>query len=127
MGTLDAFTLNLLTNDEVIAINQDPIGQQASRISNDDGKQIWVKEMEDGSKAVGFFYTDDGKRNPVDYFSWGKKGTTKITMHAADIGIKGKFKVRDVWRQKDLGMFENAFTADVPYHGAVLVVIRGHI
>jgi hypothetical protein len=121
MDKLDAFTLNLLTNDEVIAINQDPIGQQASRISNDNGKQIWVKEMEDGSKAVGFFYADDGKKNPVDYFSWGKKSTTKITMHAADIGIKGKFKVRDVWRQKDLGLFNDEFTAHVNYHGVVLL------
>lgn len=124
MDKLDPFTLNLLKNDEVIAINQDPIGRQASRLSNDNGKQIWVKEMEDGSKAVGFFYTDNGKRNPVDYFSWGRKGSTKITLHAADIGIKGKFKVRDVWRQKDLGVFEHEFTTDVPYHGVVLVKIR---
>jgi alpha-galactosidase len=127
MNKLDAFTLSLLTNDEVIAINQDPLGRQASRLSNDKGRQIWAKEMEDGSKAVGFFYADDGKRNPVDYFSWGRKSSTKITLHAADIGIKGKFRVRDAWRQKDLGVFENTFATDVPHHGVVLVVIQEHI
>jgi alpha-galactosidase len=124
MSKLDEFTLSLLTNDEVLEINQDPIGRQASRLSNENGKQIWVKDMEDGSKAVGFFFSDEGKKNPAEYFSWTKRGKAKITLRASDIGIHGKFKVRDVWRQKDLGMFDDEFTADVPYHGVVLVKIR---
>ena len=124
LARLDEFTLNLLTNDEVIDISQDPLGKQAARISNEDGKQIWVKEMEDGSKAVGLFYPDIvEKKSPADYFTWGRKQQAHIVLKGSDIGMKGKFKVRDVWRQKDLGVFENEFGADVPYHGTLLVKI----
>lgn len=122
MSRLDDFTLNLLTNAEVIEINQDPLGVQARRIYNDDGKQIWIKEMEDGSKAVGLFYPDLGeKKEPEKYFNWGEKKSAKIILKGTDIGISGKFTVRDVWRQKDLGVFENQFEAEVPYHGVVLL------
>jgi len=48
MTRMDAFTLNLLTNDEVIAINQDPLGKQAGRVYKEAGLEIWVKDMEDG-------------------------------------------------------------------------------
>jgi len=124
MSRLDPFTLSLLTNDEVIEINQDPLGKQASRLSNDDGIQIWAKEMEDGSMAVGLFYTGSGEKNPSEYFQWElqpKKST--IVLKGKDIGIKGKFMVRDVWRQKDIGTFENQFEADVPYHGVMLIKV----
>jgi alpha-galactosidase len=124
LGKLDDFTLNLLTNDEVIEINQDPLGSQAKRLSNEGGKQIWVKEMEDGSKAVGFFYTDpEGKRTPADYFNWEKQENAKIVLKASDLGITGKFAVRDIWRQKDLGVYTREYVADVPYHGVMLVRI----
>ena len=123
MSKLDEFTLNLLTNDEVLAINQDPLGRQASRLSNVNGKHIWVKEMEDGSKAVGFFYADEGKRKPADYFGWTKRKPVRMILKGSDIGFKGKFSVRDVWRQKDLGVFDHDFTTEVPYHGVVLLRI----
>jgi alpha-galactosidase len=128
MSRLDDFTLNLLTNDEVIEINQDPLGIQARRIFNEDGKQIWMKEMEDGSKAVGLFYPDlSDKKEPASYFSWGEKKSAKTILKGTDIGISGKFKVRDVWRQKDIGVFENQFETEVPYHGVVLLkVVKKH-
>jgi len=122
MSTLDDFTLGLLNNDEVLAINQDPLGRQARQLSNDNVRQIWVKDMEDGSKAVGLFYADDGKRTPVEYFSpWTKKVKMKMTLRGADLGINGKFRVRDVWRQKDVGVFEKETQTAVPYHGVVLL------
>jgi alpha-galactosidase len=55
MTKFDDFTLNLLTNDEVIAVNQDPLGKQAGRIAQDGELEIWAKPMQDGSKAVGLF------------------------------------------------------------------------
>jgi len=122
LSRLDDFTLNLLTNDEVLEVNQDPLGKQASRLSNIDGKQIWVKDLEDGSKAVGFFYADpEGKRAPADYFNWEPKEKAKIVLKASELGITGKFKVRDLWRQKDVGVFEGEYVAEVPYHGVLLV------
>lgn len=54
MTQLDDFTMGLLTNDEVIAVDQDPLGKQASRVAQERPKQIWAKDLEDGSKAVGF-------------------------------------------------------------------------
>jgi alpha-galactosidase len=122
MSTLDDFTLSLLANDEVLAINQDPLGRQARQLSNDNVRQVWVKDMEDGSKAVGLFYADDGKREPVDYFgAWTKKDKMKMTLRGADLGINGKFRVRDVWRQKDWGVFEKEAKTAVSYHGVVLL------
>jgi alpha-galactosidase len=55
MTRLDDFTLNLFTNDEVIAINQDPLGKQATRVYSSEKIQVWMKDLEDGSKAVGIF------------------------------------------------------------------------
>lgn len=122
MSRLDDFTLNLLTNDEVIEINQDPLGKQARRISEENGKQIWMKEMEDGSKAVGLFYPGGEKMTPADYFQWNDEPQkAKIILNGDEIGVRGKFSVRDVWRQKDLGVFENRFEAEVPYHGVLLL------
>ncbi|MBI5216090.1 MAG: NPCBM/NEW2 domain-containing protein [Ignavibacteriae bacterium] len=125
LSRMDDFTLNLLTNDEVIEINQDPLGKQAERIFNQDGKQIWVKELEDGSKAVGLFYVgDDEKKSPADYFEWEKKSKTIISLPASSLGFNGRFTVRDVWRQEDLGMYEEQFDVEVPWHGVALVRIN---
>ena len=55
MTKLDEFTLSLLTNDEVIEVDQDPLGRQANRVALDGDSQVWAKDMEDGSKAVGLF------------------------------------------------------------------------
>ncbi len=124
LNRIDKFTLSLLSNDEVIAVDQDPLGRQAERIYNKDGKQIWVKELTDGSKAVGLFYTGENSKSPSGYFMWnGKKRKSKIILTADELGISGKFKVRDIWRQKYLGVFINKFEALVPYHGVVLIKV----
>ena len=53
MTKLDDFTLSLLTNDEIIEVDQDPLGIQAHRVSQESETEVWVKDLEDGSKAVG--------------------------------------------------------------------------
>ncbi len=57
LAHLDPFTLALLTNDDVLAVNQDPLGRQAQRVAQDDENQteVWVKQLEDGSIAVALF------------------------------------------------------------------------
>ncbi len=122
---LDAFTKNLITNREVLAVDQDPLGNEAERIYDKDGRQIWAKNMSDGSKAVGLFWSGVEPKNPTDYFRWkDEKSITKITLNASELGFKGKFEVRDLWRHKNLGTFQNSFTAEVPYHGCVLIQIK---
>ncbi len=124
LSRLDDFTLNLLSNDEVLAVDQDPLGKQASRILDSDGKQIWVKNLEDGSKAVGLFSVGDKKKSPAEYFS-NKISDSKeqIVLKASDIGITGKFKVRNIWRQKNLGIYSKEFSVKVPHHGVMLIKI----
>jgi alpha-galactosidase len=107
MTQMDDFTLSLLTNDEVLEVNQDPLGRQAARVAQNGQLEVWAKDMEDGSKAVGLFNRGDSE--------------TSVTANWSDLGLAGKQEVRDLWRQKDLGEFTGSFTASVPRHGVVLV------
>ena len=102
--------MNLLTNDEVIEVNQDPLGKQATCIQTIGDLRIYVKELEDGSKAVGFC---NFGLNIVDlsYKDFDK------------LGIYGQFKVRDLWRQKDIANIETKtgqLAIKVPVHGVLL-------
>jgi len=108
---LDEFTLGLLTNDEVIEVNQDPLGRQAARVAKDGDLEVWAKEMEDGSKAVGLF--NRGRR------------TATVTARWQDLGITGPQQVRDLWRQLDLTVAKDAYHSEVPGHGCVLLRIGG--
>jgi len=109
MTKLDDFTLNLLTNDEVIEVNQDPLGRQAGRITQEGTREVWAKPMEDGSMAVGLFNRSQREQT--------------VTVTWSDLGITGRQSVRDLWRQKDLGEFTGQFQAQVGRHGVVLVKI----
>lgn len=121
MNAMDEFTLNLLTNDEVIAVNQDPLVKPAKKIVTENG-QIWYKELEDGSIAVGFFNID-----PY-YVLWDKtKETTSqqqeydMSVDWARLGISGEYVIRDLWRQADIGKAKGKYSTKVPYHGVKLV------
>ncbi len=110
MSQLDPFTINLLSNDEVLEVNQDALGIQAARIVKNGETEVWAKKMADGSLAVGLF-----NRGEVPM---------EVTAKWADLGLPGKHFVRDLWRQKDVGKFETSFTANVPRHGVCLVRVR---
>lgn len=103
----DEFTLSLLSNDEVLEVNQDPLGQQAARLVYGGDIEIWAKDMSDGSKAVGIF--NRGLVNTSAAIQW------------ADLKITGKWLARDLWRQKDLGTFDNKVESDLPWHGCRLI------
>lgn len=106
---LDDFTLGLLTNTEVLEIDQDPLGRQADRVVDGDDYQVWARELEDGSRAVGLFNLDAYEFR-------------KVRIDFAAMGLDaGSYRVRDLWRQKDLGVFSGGFEAEVPPHGVVLV------
>ncbi len=121
---LDEFTLNLLTNDEVIAINQDPLGKPGRLVEEKEGIQIWTKLLEDGSIAAGLFNTDDYGKTPQSFFRWGDESPKTISFDFARIGLKGKYKIRDVWRQKVLGEFQDSFQTEIRHHGVVLLKIE---
>jgi alpha-galactosidase len=113
LAQLDDFTLGLLTNDEVLAIDQDSVGKQATQISNDGGKVVYAKTLEDGSFAVGLFNRSEYETTVgVKWGPWG-------TLPTPDSGEK--YTVRDLWRQKDLGEFQGKFETKVAPHGVVLI------
>ena len=109
MGKLDEFTLNILCNPEVIDVDQDALGQSAAVTMLNDATFLMTKNLEDGSKAVGLFNRGEF---PAEVTAWW-----------LTIGVTGKQTVRDLWRQKDIGTYENSFTTQVPRRGVVLVRI----
>jgi alpha-galactosidase len=110
---MDEFTLNLLTNDEVLAVSQDALGQQGKTVSRegtDDELRVYVKELSDGSKAVGLF-------------NLGNEAAA-VTARWSDLKITEQQTVRDLWRQKDIGQFDSQFRMTVAPHGAELISVR---
>jgi len=106
---LDDFTLNLLTNDEVLEVNQDELGKQAGRLSKTGNAEVWAKPMADGSWALGLF----------------NRGVTPlaVTVDLTAIGLAGPVRVRDLWQQKELEPAAGKITRPIPRHGCSLVRI----
>ena len=110
LDQIDDFTKNLLTNDEVLSLNQDPLGKQATQIYAAGAIRVLAKDLEDGSKAIGLFNT--GK----------EPNAVKVTWQQLD--VTGNQTVRDLWRQKNIGTYKDGFEAMVRPHGVVLVRIQ---
>jgi alpha-galactosidase len=104
---LDDFSLGILCNAEVIDVNQDPLGQCARTVILDDDAVLFVKDMEDGSKAVGLCNRGEME---ID-----------ITAKWVDLGLQGRQRARDLWRQKELGEFDGSFSVKVGRHGTFMV------
>lgn len=102
--------LKILTNPEVIAVDQDPAGVQGHRVWQQGPLEVWMKPLADGSKAVGLFNRE--------------QSTIRITVRFRNIGIGKVATVRDLWARKDLGKFHGSYSADVPEHGACLIKIE---
>lgn len=107
LAQLDDFTINLLCNNEVNAINQDILGKQAKREIDENGIQIWMRPLSDGGYAVGIFNLNESDK------------TVDFSKYAAKLGVKGK-KMRDLWRQQD----ETKTTFFIPTHGVKLLKIK---
>jgi alpha-galactosidase len=106
---LDPFTLNVLNNAEVIAVDQDPLGRQARIVRKTDDEFVLAKPMEDGSVAVGLFNLSETPH--------------EITVTPADLGAgtAARQRVRDLWRWKELGSVTDRYSATVARHGVMLV------
>jgi alpha-galactosidase len=109
LTAIDAFTLNILENDEVLAIDQDSLGKQGTCVARGDNFRVYKKQLEDGSIAVGLFNLGDV--------------AASITAKWSDLKIHGKQEIRDLWRQKELGKFKSEFSMTVAPHGAEMVKI----
>ncbi|MGO8786854.1 MAG: glycoside hydrolase family 27 protein [Terriglobia bacterium] len=107
MDGLDPFTLNVLCNSEVIDIDQDSLGKQARIVRRTADEFVLAKPLEDGGLAVGLFNLADTHE--------------KLTVKWEELGLKGRFRVRDAWRQKDLGAAREEFSSEVGPHGVALI------
>ena len=99
----------ILTNKEVIAIDQDPLGMEGRRVRKNGDSEVWAKQMKDGSRAVALL-----NRGASD---------ADISLSWEDLGYPAHLAaaVRDLWAKKDLGKFTGTFSAKVPSHGVVML------
>jgi alpha-galactosidase len=107
MARLDAFTLNVLCNREVIAVDQDPLGRQGAVLRHTQDEFVLVKDLEDGGKAVGLFNLTTN--------------AATVSVSWNELGLAGQVGIRDVWRQKNLGASETEVSAKIAPHGVALV------
>ena len=111
LRTMSAETKEILTNGEVIAIDQDPDGKPAKRISDAAATAVVVtRPLHDGSLAVGLFNRDDQPQ--------------AVTVKWSDIGLADKaIRARDLWKHADVATSGDGYTATVPAHGVVLLKV----
>lgn len=110
LSTLDPWTKALITNHDVIDIDQDPLGKPATRLlSTDEGAEVWSRPLWDGSVAVGLM---NRGRTPM-----------KITATMEQLGLSGRKHIRDCWLRQDIGMHDHIST-EIASHGAKLYRVR---
>ena len=103
---------DILTNKEVIAVDQDPLGREGRRVAKNGDLEVWSKQLKDGSRAVVLLNRGESEQ--------------KIPVKWDEIGYPDHFSavVRDLWQHKDLGKFTGEFSAQVASHGVVMVTVR---
>jgi alpha-galactosidase len=99
--------LSILTNRELIAVNQDKLGKQGSRIWKSGDNEIWSRPLAGGATAVAIF--NRGAQ------------AASLTVKWSDLGIAFQPKARDLWLQKDLAVQGNTFSANIPSHGVLML------
>ena len=107
MSQMDDFTLGILCNSEVIDVDQDALGWQGRVIRQSADEFILEKPLEDGSVAVGLFNLSENSR--------------KMSVNLTDLGLDGSWKVRDLWRQKEIGAVSGSLSDEVAPHGVTFV------
>jgi alpha-galactosidase len=110
LRTMNEEIKSILLNTEVIAIDQDPLGLPAKKISDHDNLTAVSRPLKNKTWAVGLFNRGDA--------------TAKMSLTWSDLGLHGKLRVRDLWAHKDLGKIADQFSAEVPSHGVVLITVR---
>ncbi len=115
LSQIDDFTMNLLGNSEVIEINQDILGKQAERIVKDGNIEVWARDLNDGAKAVGVLCVNG---DDID-----ETMLTDYSLKWDMLKISGEQKVRDLWRQKDMGTFKDSIIVSLPINGVQFMKI----
>ncbi|MBC7401202.1 MAG: glycoside hydrolase family 27 protein [Mucilaginibacter sp.] len=104
---MSAATKDILLNKEIIAVDQDEATKPGTRLLTDDKREIWVKQLKDGSTAVVMF-----NKEATD---------ATLTLNFKDIGAAEKVKIRDLWAHGNKGTFSGAYTAQIAPHGVTMI------
>ena len=112
LRTMPAETHDILTNKDVIAVDQDPLGIQGHRVKKNGDSEIWSKQMSDGARAV--VLLNRGASEATIAVSWTDLGYPE-TLSAS---------IRDLWAHKDLGKQKGSYSATVPSHGVAMVLVK---
>jgi len=115
---LDKFTTDLMTNTEVLAVNQDELGLQAQCVDRQGSVEIWARPLWDGTVAVALFNRAMEDREAV-IPSW---GVLDPVLRSGVKRLRGKQPVRDLWKRKDLGM-TSTFRMKIPLHSAIMLKV----
>jgi FHS family L-fucose permease-like MFS transporter len=111
LRTMSAETRDILTNREVIAVDQDALGKQAGRILKRDGIEVWARPLQNGSQAIGIFNRSDAAS--AVKLSWG------------DCGLAAKpAGLRDLWLHQDVAPAADGWSGEVPSHGVILLIAK---
>jgi alpha-galactosidase len=103
---------DILTNKEVIAVDQDPMGREGERVAKNGDLEVWAKQMKDGSRAVVLLNRGGSEK--------------EITATWEDLGYPNHLTaaVRDLWQHKELGKVTGKFLATVASHAVVMVTVK---
>lgn len=110
LSHMSAETFSILSNREVVAVDQDPLGIQGDRVTAEGPLEIWAKPLEHGAKAVGLF--NRGESPMV------------IRLELKAVGFHGPVKMRDLWGGRDSEERTGFYAATVPRHGVVMLKIE---
>ncbi|HUA81502.1 MAG TPA: glycoside hydrolase family 27 protein, partial [Dyella sp.] len=105
--TMDATTRDVLTNPEVLAINQDALGKAGRRVMQEGPIQLWMRPLADGTIAVGLL-------NTLNH-------DLSATLDFKALGLRGAVAARDVWAHRDLGQIDDRHVFNVPSLGVVML------
>ncbi len=105
----DTWTTALLTNEEVLAVDQDALGNRAKRISQQNSTEVWARDLADGRKAVALF-----NRATAD-------ATVSVTF--SQLGVTGTPTVRDLWNKQDVTGMTTGISVNVPHESALMYTI----
>ncbi|HZZ17871.1 MAG TPA: glycoside hydrolase family 27 protein [Opitutaceae bacterium] len=112
LRTMTADTRDILTNREVIALDQDHQGSEATRLSERDGVEIWVKPLSGGAEAVAIFNRNEAERSA--WFAW-----TQVGRQEKPTGL------RDLWMHMDVIPGDTGYSGSIPGHGVILLRLAG--
>src|SRR6201999_1604667 len=102
---------DILTNKEVVAIDQDALGSEGERVAKNGDAEVWSKQLKNGSRAVVLLNRGESEQ--------------EISVSWQDLGYPTHVSasVHDLWQHKDLGKFSGKFSASVESHGVVMVTV----